>query len=281
MLLNSPWLFVILLPLTIVLMRHHGVLAYGSYRSTVIGLLLATLYIGGQAMWGLLPVHIGLVGLLLIIVLSDEVVSSLSHGRSPFFVYDMGLQLGLLLMIHPGVLLLYPFFIAKLKSIESGTIRHISALIAGSATVLLLFTMLFAHRSWEGITAYWSSWAIPLTSYRVPHWEVVLISVLLLLFLLVCSVALWLSMRSSTVRVRNAITYHLQLSWLLMALQLLFGLQNRFLLVYVLGVLFLCGTMVDYLITQKHFRWVLIPLSIILIASLVLTAQVQGHLSLF
>lgn len=264
---SSPWLFVALLIVGVLSVRRHGVLSYGSYKATFWGLFFALVCFGEQMLWGFNSANIGLIALLIIVMLSDSIVDSISHSRSPFFVYDIGLLLGLLFIIHPAFLLLIPYFILKLRRIKSGTIKHIIALLVGVLTILLIATISFARRDWSGVVGYWASWLVPIKEIHWGDLKDVVIMLLNAIYLMISSFAIWQLYHSSTIRVRAAISFHLQLAWILMALHLFFGSENYH-LGFLLGSLFLCSTMVDYLLTDKHSRWVLFPLIGILLTTI-------------
>lgn len=266
-LLASPWLSAVLIILTLISVRRHGELAYGTYHARFGGLLLLLVYLVGQMLLGVTATNLGFIAMLLVVILSDSVVVSISRSRSTYFVYDLGLVLGLLFLIHPVFLILSLFFLDKLRMINSATIRHIIAYLSGHLTILLLATMLFATRSWEGVLQYWSGWIAPLSQLSLPKLLDLPILVLDASYLIAVSVAVFQIIRASTVRVRVAIGYHLQLAWILMLMNLLYGTQGGGNYSFLIPSLFLSGVMAEYLLTERRTRWLLLPLLVILAAT--------------
>ncbi|MDO5017615.1 MAG: hypothetical protein Q4E10_04540 [Porphyromonas sp.] len=273
---SSPWLSIALLLSLIFSIRRHGELAYGSYRSSYIGFLLIIPYMGSQLLPGLSPGNIGLIGALIIVILSDHIVLSLSRSRSTYFVYIPGFLLGLLFMIHPGHLLLYPIIIARLKNINSASARHITALLLGTATVLLLGTMLFAERSLGGLSRYWAELVTPLAEVHLPALTEIPLLTLDLLYLGFVTIAYGITVRSNVVRVRSALKYHMTVAWIMMALHLVYGLSDGGQWIFILGSLFMSGTMTDYFLSHTKNKWLLPPLSILLAACIGYRAHLYG-----
>ncbi|MBR8802005.1 hypothetical protein [Porphyromonas levii] len=266
-LLASPWLTVVFVVLALLAVRRHGELAYGTYHVRPLGLLLLLVYLVGVPLTGIFATNLGFIAMILVVILSDSVVMSISRSRSTFFVYDLGVALALLFLIHPIFVVLLPFFLGKLRTIHSSSLRHIIAYVAGYLTILALATMLFATRSWAGILQYWSGWIAPLGAL---HWPKLLDIPLLVLdtaYLVVVSVAVSQMIRASTVRVRVAMGYHIQLAWVLMLMNLLYGVQGEGNYGFLLSSLFLSGAIADYLLTQRRTRWLLLPLLVVLSAA--------------
>lgn len=269
-LISSPWLVALALLFVLLSAQRHGELAYGSSRSSLLSWVVVAIYFASHLMVEVRVVNLALWGLLFMIMLSDGIISSLSHPRSPFMVYNLGLLLGLLFLVHPGSLLLYPFFIYKLRSIKSLSGRHVTALFLGSLTIVSLLTMLYAERSIAGVKTFLSDLVAPVTQIGLPELRVVPLLAIDLLFLIFVTIAANQSMQSSVVRVRDAMSYHLQLVWLLMLLHLLYGLQGVVSNAYILGIAFFGGMMSVHFMTQKGTCWVALPLGIIAVTTLIL-----------
>lgn len=266
LLVTSPWFIAALLIFVVLSAKRHGELAYGSTRSSLVGWLLMTLYFAAHLLLPTAQVSLGLLGLVLIIMLSDGIVSSLRHSRSPFFVHNLGVLLGCLLIIHPASILLYPFILAKLRGIKSLSGRHITALLIGTISILLLALMLFAPRSWEGVASFLQAGIAPITQIQLAplsEWTLILLD---LLYLLLITIACFQSLRTSVVRVRLALNFHLQLAWILMLLHLLYGAQSGEPQLFILGAIFVSGIMSVHFATERDSRWIVLPLTLFTLA---------------
>lgn len=266
-LLASPWFSAVLILLALLSVRRHGELAYGTYHARLIGLLLFVAYLVGQVLFDVTATNLGFLAMVLIMMLSDGIVVSISRSRSTYFVYDMGLALALLFLIHPASLVLSLFYVGKLRMIKSASVKHIVAYIGGHLTVLALVTMFFATRSWEGILQYWGEWIAPLGDLSFPKGQALPILLLDTSYLVAITLALFQVIRVSTVRVRIVMSYHLQLAWVLMLLHLVYGMQGEGNYAFLVSSLFLSSAMADYLLTQRQTRWLLLPLLVILTAT--------------
>lgn len=265
-LLASPWLIAVFMILTLVSIRRHGELAYGSYRAMVFGPLFLIIYLAAQVLLGVSVTNLGFLSMFMVVILADRVVVSLSRSRSTFFVYDLGLILALLFLIHPAFLILSFFFLLKLRMIKSATFKHILAYIAGHLTILALATMFFATRSWESLLQYWSGWVAPLADLHFPKLVEVPLLVLDTIYLGAISIAVTQVIRASTVRVRVVMSMHLQLAWVLMVLHLLYGLQGAGNFGFLITSLYFSGVIADYLLTERRTKWLLLTLFVVLMA---------------
>ena len=266
LLIASPWLIAILLFFVVLSAKRHGELAYGSTRSSVVGWLLMALYFGAHLLLPVTEASMGLLGLILIIMLSDGIVSSLRHSRSPFFVHNLGVLLGGLLVLHPASFLLYPFILVKLRGIKSLSGRHVVALLIGTISILLLALMLFTERSWEGVASFVQRSVAPVIRVELPdpsQWPSLVLD---LLYLLLITVACFQCLRASVVRVRLAMSFHLQLAWILMLLHLLYGAKSGGPQLFILGAIFISGIMSVHFATDRDSRWVILPIALFTIA---------------
>lgn len=265
--LASPWLSVVFIILALLSVRRHSELAYGTYHSRFLGIFFFLLYLVGQVFLSVSATNLGFMALILVVILSDSVVASISRSRSTYFVYDLGVALGLLFLIHPIFLILSIYYLGKLRMINSATVRHIVAYLGGHLTILALATMLFSTRSWEGILQYWNGWIAPLGELRLPALIDLPILLLDTSYLVAISVAVFQIIRASTVRIRVAMGYHLQLAWILMLMNLVYGIQGEGNYVFLISSLFLSGVMSEYLMAQRRTRWLLLALFVILSAT--------------
>lgn len=266
-LLASPWLTLVFVILTLVSVRRHGELAYGTYHAKLLGLILLAVYLVGQVLLGISSTNLGFIAMLLVVTLSDSIVVSISRSRSTYFVYDLGLVLALLFLIHPAFLILSLFFVDKLRMINSASIKHILAYIAGHLTILALATMLFATRSWEGVLLYWKGWIVPMGGLSFPHIKEIPLLLFDTIYLAAITLGVLQVIRSSTVRVRKMMSYHLQLSWVLMLIHLVYGLRGGTNYAFLIPSLFLSGGIADYLLTQRQTKWLSLALLLILTAT--------------
>lgn len=275
---TSPWLMGAMLLFVVLSALRHGELAYGSSRSTFLGWVIIILYFGAhligevsvnnQALINQALINQAMWGLIFMIMLSDGIVSSLSHERSPFLVYNLGLLLGLLLLVHPGSLLLYPFYLYMLRGIKSASGRHVTALLLGGLSIIALMVMLFAHRSLGGIEEYLTAWALPAIQLEWPALNRLPLLVIDVIYLLFISVATNQSMRSSVVRVRGALRYHIVLVWLLMVLHIIYGVRADGHQTFITSAIFFECIMTIHFMKEKTTRWVALPLGLLAIAYL-------------
>lgn len=265
--LASPWLSLILVVITILSVRRHGELAYGSYHARPLGYVLLSIYILGQLLMGVAATNLGFISLLLIVVLSDSMVVSISRSRSPFFVFNLGFVIGLLALIHPSFLILSFFYVNKPRMIKSATARHLTAFFIGFAATFTFVILCFSTRSWVGVQGYCVTLLAPLLEISLPSLKHLPVLIFDAAYLGTVTIAIFQIIRNSTVRVRVVMAYHIQLAWILMVLHLLYGIRDSNSYVFLISSIFLSAVMIEYLLTEKQTRWIHLPLTIILIAT--------------
>lgn len=224
-LLQQWWLMPILLISSIVLLWRHTTLAYGDIRvkngwgfTFAVTLLLITPYFMGVTAGNMAHIQ-----LLLVILLMDRFVSSISVRRSTFFLFDVGFLIGLLSMFHPVYLLFIPYFIIKFYQLEIGSTPHITAQILGTITVWVLHVFLFSEPNLNSIYGTLSQKFAPLLSPRLPTIQDIPLSSGLLLFLVFIMILYYNTYRGSISRVRYLYLSHHRFGWFIFVINLIYG----------------------------------------------------------
>lgn len=223
--LSQVWLAPLFVVGALILFRRHTTLAYGDLRNasgwlTMVGvaLLMIVPFFKGVASGN--EAHMGL---LLSILIMDRIVSSIYVRRSTFFVFDMGVMIGLLSMIHPAFLLISIFLIIKLKQLDLATIPHVSALILGISTVWLLFVFLFAEPSLNGVSSLLGDKISPLFRPTFPHLSEIPSVVGGAVFILGNMLLFRETVRGSVSRARFLNRTHIIYGWIAWGLYLFYG----------------------------------------------------------
>lgn len=267
-LLEQPWMSVVLAVVVLISMRRHSVLSFGSHHLSIWVFLSFLIYLSSLLASGYSPLNLALISALLLLALSDLIITSITRPRTPFFTYNIGALQGLLFLIHPAYIILYPYYIINLKSIGNSSTRHISGLIMGTVSVILIATMLCAVPTIEGIQSYWLGLVRDLSSISsmsTTHLPPLIID---LLYLSVITIATIQVYRSSVTRVRFSLKYHLRLAWILMIPHLIFNLYGGVGPLFLMGSLFSSSVIADYLVAHSSARWLSLFLLLFSVLSL-------------
>lgn len=225
LLLEQWWLMPILIISSIILLWRHTTLAYGDIRvkngwriTLSIILLLITPYFFGVTAGNMAHIQ-----LLLVILLMDRFVSSISVRRSTFFLFDVGFLIGLLSMLHPVYLLFIPYFIIKYHQLDIGSTPHITAQILGTITVWVLYLFIFAEPNTDSIYSALSQKIAPLLSPKLPTLLDLPMLLGLMLFLGSMMILFFSIYRGSISRVRYLYLSHLRFAWFIFLINLIYG----------------------------------------------------------
>lgn len=224
-LLEQWWLAPVLVILSLIFFWRHTTLAYGDMKFangwvivTAVTLIVATPYLFS------IPVgNSALIQLILMTFMMDRFVNSLAVRRSPFFVFDIGVLLGLLSMMHPAYLLLIPYFLIKFHQLEISSLAHTLAQLLGVFTIWLLYLFLFAAPNLSSIGEALFTKIEPLLSPKVPALSDIPIIAALIIFLVGTMVVFYHSYIRSIRRVRYLYQSHLKYSWLLLPISIIYG----------------------------------------------------------
>lgn len=225
LLISQWWLAPILFITSLILFWRHTTLAYGDMKFihgweviTAVALLIATPYAFGVSVG-----NNSLIQLILIIFMMDRLVNSLSVRRSPFFVFDIGILLGLLSMIHPAYLLLIPYFLFKFHQLEISSLAHTLSQLLGVTTVWLLFIFLFTEPNLSSIGQGLYTKIAPLLSPSLPTLTDVPLLIAIIVFLISTMIIFYHGYIRSIRRVRFLYLSHLKFSWLLLPIFFIYG----------------------------------------------------------
>lgn len=211
-----------LLGIVLVLLYRHGVLAYGAHVKGWESLVLF-------GIWVIVPREsaeqnfISLGCLLFMVAAVELIITSYALHRTPFLTFNVGLWLGLLVLVHPAYFATVPFIYIQLREIQLSTSRHSSSYILGILCAWWLTFLLMAEPTAEGMTSFLLRHVQGITGVQIPPrhlWIPITILTLLLLFITTRIVSC--SGRAVSRYRWGAIT-HIWLAWIFFILWSIYG----------------------------------------------------------
>ena len=135
----------------------------------------------------------------------------------------------------------------------------------GTLSIMLIAIMLKVLPTLEGLQSYMLSLVRPLTDLSTFKLRNLPIIILDFLYLSIITFAVSRVYRSSIVRVRFSLRYHLQLAWIIMIPHIVYNLFSELGPLFLLGSLFSSSVIADYMISQRATRWLGVSLLVIVV----------------
>lgn len=221
--LSEPIAALLLSVALLFLLHRHNILSYGSHIHETTSWIIMALLIMSQVVIGTRSLSLMMIATIILVFLSEYIITSIAQHKSPFIGFNIGLGIGLLSVIDPVWTWTLVPFASLLRKIGLGTWRHYSAMVLGILAILWIGILLFSPPTLEGVTGFveqaYGALLHPCLPASGEEW-IRASSVLLLLT--VVTVSTFIVQRHAIARYRWVTHLHLRLAWYLYAIYLVY-----------------------------------------------------------
>lgn len=221
--LSEPIAALLLSVALLFLLHRHNILSYGSHIHEITSWIIMALLIMSQVGIGTRSLSLMVIATIILVFLSEYIITSISQHKSPFIGFNIGLGIGLLSILDPVWTWTLVPFASLLRKIGLGTWRHYSAMVLGILAILWTGILLFSPPTLEGVTGFveqaYGALLHPCLPASGEEW-ICASSVLLLL--IVVTAATFIVQRHAIARYRWVTHLHLRLAWYLYAIYLVY-----------------------------------------------------------
>ena len=222
--LSEPIAALLLSVALLFLLHRHNILSYGSHIHEITSWIIMALLIMSQVVIGTRSLSLMMIATIILVFLSEYIITSISQHKSSFIGFNIGLGIGLLSILDPVWTWALVPFASLLRKIGLGTWRHYSAMVLGILAVLWIGILLFSPPTLEGVTGFveqtYGARLHPCLPASGEEW-ICASSVLLLLT--VVTVGTFIVQRHAIARYRWVTHLHLRLAWYLYAIYLVYS----------------------------------------------------------
>ena len=222
--LSEPMAVLLLSVALLFLLHRHNILSYGSHIHETTSWIIMALLIMSQVVIGTRSLSLMMIATIILVFLSEYIITSIAQHKSPFIGFNIGLGIGLLSVIDPVWTWAMIPFASLLRKIGLGTWRHYSAMVLGILAILWVGILLFSPPTPEGVTGF-----IEQTYGDLLHpaglpvgTEGWIRASSVLLLLSVVTVGTFIVQRHAIARYRWVTHLHLRLAWYLYAIYLVY-----------------------------------------------------------
>ena len=214
--LSEPIVALVLSAALLFLLHRHNILSYGSHIHETTSWIMMALLMTSQVGIATRSLSLMVIATIILVFLSEYIITSIAQHKSPFIGFNIGLGIGLLSMIDPIWLPTLLIFGFMLRQIGLGTWRHYSAMVLGVLMVLWVGILLLAPPTPEGVLGFidrtYGSLLHPSLPSSTDDW--LRVSSLLML-LTAATIETMIVRRHAIARYRWVTHLHLRLGWFL------------------------------------------------------------------